>query len=62
MDVTTEAPAVSNGRRALSAIRHDALRVATVLAVFSLALGLRLYGLGWDDGFPYTPTRTSGPF
>ena len=55
MDVTTEAPAVSNGRRALSALRREALHVAAVLAVFSLALGLRFYGLDWDQGFPYTP-------
>ena len=36
-------------------MRRDALLLAAVLAIFGLALGLRLYGLNWDKGYPYTP-------
>ena len=39
----------------LSALRRRALSSAGILVVIALALGLRLYGINWDQGFPYTP-------
>ena len=35
-------------------VRARASRVA-ILVILAAALGLRLYGLGWDEGYPYTP-------
>ena len=39
----------------LSALRRRALSSAGILVVIALALALRLYGINWDQGFPYTP-------
>ncbi len=55
MDVTREQVTISSGRRALAVLRSQTLPLATVLVVFALALGLRLYGLRWDEGIPFTP-------
>ncbi len=35
-------------------VRARASRIA-ILVILAVALGLRLYGLGWDEGYPYTP-------
>ena len=43
------------GRRAVSYLRARALPLIGVVAVLTVAASLRLYGLGWDDGLPYTP-------
>ena len=55
MDVTQKPFALSNGRRVLSALRIETVLTVAVLAILGLALGLRLYGLDWDQGYPYTP-------
>ena len=43
------------GRRAVSYLRAKGLPLIGVVAVLTVAASLRLYGLGWDDGLPYTP-------
>ena len=37
-----------------TSVRARASRIA-ILVILAAALGLRLYGLGWDEGYPYTP-------
>ena len=37
-----------------ASFRARASRIA-LLVILAVALGLRLYGLGWDEGYPYTP-------
>ena len=36
-------------------IRRGSVPLTALLAICALALGLRLYGMTWDEGFPYTP-------
>ena len=55
MDTVQRISALANGSRVLSAFRAEALPLAAVLVILALSLGLRLYGLNWDQGFPYTP-------
>ena len=57
MEVTQEASASREARTQLGDVRRQrkALLVAGVIAVLALALGLRMYGLDWDEGFSYTP-------
>ena len=55
MDVAQHASDVSNGRRVLSTLRQEALPLAIVFVILSLSLSLRLFGLNWDQGFPWTP-------
>ena len=43
------------GTEGLSVLSRRALSSAGIFAVIALALGLRLYGLNWDQGFSYTP-------
>ena len=38
-----------------SAVGRRALTSVGIFAVIALALGLRLYGLSWDEGYAYTP-------
>ena len=55
MEATQDIPLVVNGRKALATLSRDRLMFAAVLAIVGLALGLRLYGLGWDEGYDWTP-------
>ena len=55
MDVTQERSALLGGRRLLSGVRLEVVPFAAVLAILAVALGIRLYGLNWDDGYSYTP-------
>jgi YYY domain-containing protein len=55
MDVTQKPSSLSNGRRLLEALRHEAVPLALLAVVLAVALGLRLYGLNWDQGFGWTP-------
>ena len=55
MDVTHQLSALSKGKRLLSVLPRDSVLTVLVLAILGLALGLRLYGLDWDQGYPYTP-------
>lgn len=38
-----------------SIARHRLLLRVLLIAILALALGLRFYGLAWDEGFSYTP-------
>ena len=55
MDAIDQVSAVTNGRTVLSALKRAAVPQVAVLAIIALALGLRLYGLNWDRGYPHTP-------
>ena len=55
METPRKASVSFGGSRIGAASWRRVLLVATVLAIFSLAIGLRFYGLNWDNGFPYTP-------
>ncbi|MCI0437773.1 MAG: glycosyltransferase family 39 protein, partial [Chloroflexi bacterium] len=55
MDISQEIGRAFSTARAFSAVRREALRLGLVASILALAVGLRFYGLGWDDGFPYTP-------
>ncbi|MCH7744910.1 MAG: glycosyltransferase family 39 protein, partial [Chloroflexi bacterium] len=55
MDITQEISDTPNARKAFSALRQETLVVTAVLAILAVALGLRLYGLNWDEGFAWTP-------
>ncbi len=48
MEAVTELSKIANGRRALSTVRKYAIAWAPVL-ILVLALGLRLYGIDWDQ-------------
>ena len=55
MDFPLTALSVATGTRALSVSQRDILVKVLLVAILSLAIGLRLYGLNWDNGFPFTP-------
>ena len=55
MDVTHRLSALSKGKSLLSVLPRNSLLTVLVLAILGLALGLRLYGLDWDQGYSYTP-------
>ena len=56
MDVTQRLSRAHGWGRQLSAIQARRLLMGTALAItVAVALGLRLYGLGWDQGYSYTP-------
>ena len=56
MDAAQDSPIASGEGRPLTALmaRRGAAALAFA-AIMALALGLRLYGLDWDQGYPYTP-------
>ena len=54
-DPARNVSAIFRGDKALTGIRPDVRLIGAVLVILALALGLRLYGLGWDQGFSYTP-------
>ena len=54
MNVTAEAPLVVNGRRALS-IAWKAVLILAPTLILAMALGLRLYGIDWDQGGLFHP-------
>ena len=54
MDSSNKPPEAPGARSAVWA-RPQPLLFVAVLAIFAVALGLRLYGLDWDEGYPYTP-------
>ncbi len=55
MGAIQEGPSLSKVDNTLWSMRRDTMLTGAVLAILALALGLRLFGLDWDRGFPYTP-------
>ena len=55
MELSRHLTGISQRGAALSRIRPRNASLTALLAICLLALGLRFYGLNWDDGFPYTP-------
>ena len=55
MDISQEITDTPYTRKAFSGLRQETLVVTAVLAILAVALGLRLYGLNWDEGFAWTP-------
>ena len=55
MELSRQIASPSERRGALSALRLGTVSVTALLAILVLALGLRLYGLSWDQGYSYTP-------
>ena len=55
MGAIQEGPSLSKVDSTLWSMRRDTVLTGAVLAILALALGLRLFGLDWDRGFPYTP-------
>ena len=54
-DTARNVSAIFRGDKALIGIRLEVRLIGAVLVILALALGLRLYGLSWDQGFSYTP-------
>ena len=48
-------PASAQGRSLTALMTRRAVVTLAFAAIIALGLGLRLYGLDWDQGFPYTP-------
>ncbi len=55
MDISQEISDTSHAKKAFPALRRETLVVTAVLAILAVALGLRLFGLNWDEGFAWTP-------
>ena len=55
MDTTTELSNAPPRAKLLRALWAGKLTGAVLAATLGLALGLRLYGLSWDDGYSFTP-------
>ena len=55
MDISQEISDTSQAKKAFPALRQETLVVTAVLAILAVALGLRLFGLNWDEGFAWTP-------
>ena len=56
MEATGQLTPAPRGVRLLAALKGERLLpIVALLAIFGLALGLRLYGLDWDRGYSYTP-------
>ena len=56
MEASTHPPPSEAGRGLLGGLTARALVLPAALALIAaLALGLRLYGIEWDQGYPHTP-------
>ena len=55
MDTTQQIATASDVRGTRSLLRRETLLVVAAVLIVGLALGLRLYGLAWDEGSSFTP-------
>ncbi len=55
MDVTREPASTLGGHRLVAVVRQMATVKWALLLVVALSLALRLYGVSWDSGIPFTP-------
>ncbi len=54
-DITRNSNVAQQPNFITSIARHRLIPRILLIAILALALGLRFYGLAWDDGFSYTP-------
>ena len=56
MDLPQDIPAADRGPRLLEVLNSRDFRLTAAMALtLGIALALRLYGLEWDNGYPFTP-------